>query len=91
MDNKAEYPALRAFVRGYLHQDAMAEYGSARAAAQQFCRDADRKQIDELRRECRQFRAQHKTLTELNGALQQLGAAWLFGTMEEFERMLDQN
>ena len=84
-----EYPAIRAFVRGYLHQDAREEYGSARAAGQQFCKDADRAQIQELRREWQQFQARHSSLDEINSTLQQLGCAWLFSTTDEFEQMLD--
>ncbi len=89
MDERVEYPAISAFVRGYLHQDAAAEYGSARAAAQQFYRDADRAQINELRRECNQFRRQHTSLNDINYSLHQLGCAWLFQSIAEFDQMLD--
>jgi hypothetical protein len=67
----------------------MAEYGSARIAAQQFCRDADRTQIHELRREWNQFRTRQISLDDINHNLHQLGCAWLFHTTEEFEQMLD--
>jgi hypothetical protein len=89
VDEPVEYPAIRAFVRGYLHQDAAAEYGSARAAAQQFYRDADPSQIHELRREWSHFRRRHISLSDINRSLQQLGGAWLFHTMGEFDQMLD--
>jgi hypothetical protein len=82
------YPAIRAFARGYLHQDAQAEYGSARAAAAQFCRDADRGQIDQLRTEWSAFRNQHATLPDINQALHQLGSSWQFQTLEEFQQMI---
>lgn len=42
------FPALRAFLRGYFHQDLAEEYGSPEEAARQFCEDADsleRKQV----------------------------------------------
>lgn len=89
MDERLEYPAIRAFVRGYLHEDALPEHGTARAAAQQFCRDADQTQIHELRREWKQFRRRHTSLNDINHSLHQLGSAWLFHTMGEFDQMLD--
>jgi len=89
VDETLEYPAIRAFVRGYLHQDAAAEYGSARAAAQQFYRDADQTQIHQLRREWNQFRRRNISLNDINHSLHQLGCAWLFRTMGEFEQMLN--
>jgi hypothetical protein len=42
----SEVPALAAFARGYLHQDVIAEYGSAAGAATAFAEDAS----DEERR-----------------------------------------
>jgi hypothetical protein len=36
----AEFPALRSFLRGYLHQDMKDEYGSPEEAAREFCADA---------------------------------------------------
>jgi len=42
----SEVPALAAFARGYLHQDVIAEYGSATGAATSFAEDAS----DEERR-----------------------------------------
>jgi hypothetical protein len=36
----SELPHLAAFVRAYLHEDLLAEYGSATAAADAFVRDA---------------------------------------------------
>ena len=35
------FPALRAFLRGYFHQDMKDEYGSLEEATRQFCEDAD--------------------------------------------------
>lgn len=37
----ANFPALRSFLRGYLHEDMVDEYGSAEEAAETFCEDAD--------------------------------------------------
>ncbi len=88
MDETLEYPAIRAFVRGYLHEDAAAEYGSAAAAAQQFYRDADGTQIQKLHREWNEFRCRHTTLNDINHSLNGLGCAWLFRSVGEFEQML---
>jgi CdiI immunity protein len=37
----ANFPALRAFLRGYFHEDVADEYGTPVDAADQFCEDAD--------------------------------------------------
>lgn len=89
MDESVEYPAIRAFVRGYLHEDTVAEHGSARAAALQFYRDADQGQVHELLQEWRQFRRRYPHLNDINRSLHQLGCAWRFHTMGEFQQMLD--
>ncbi len=89
MNETLDYPAIRAFVRGYLHQDAAAEYGTAAAAAQQFYRDADSTQVRQLRREWNDFRRRHTTLNQINHSLDALGCAWLFRSGGEFEQMLD--
>ncbi len=88
MKRSEQYPAIRVFVRGYLHQDAQTEYGSAHAAAAQFCRDADRQQIDQLRAEWAAFRNQHSTLPDINRALHNLGSSWQFQTLDDFQQML---
>lgn len=36
----ADFPELRSFLRGYLHQDMKDEYGSPEEAAREFCSDA---------------------------------------------------
>ena len=38
--NALEFPALAAFLKGYLHQDFPDEHGSVAAAVAAFCRDA---------------------------------------------------
>jgi hypothetical protein len=74
----AEFPALRNFLRGYFHQDLAEEYGSPKAAAQQFCQDADETQRKVLAEEWARFLARMKgqPLEALNHALTQvLGSA----------------
>ena len=83
-----EFHALREFLRGYLHQDAAVEYGSARNAANAFLDDADAGQVDELRAEWARFLTLHKTVESVNKEIQKLGAAWRFETFEELREML---
>ena len=48
--NRADFPALTAFLKGYLHEDFSEEHGSTRGAAEAFCRDAscdERRQLAE--------------------------------------------
>jgi len=82
------YPAIRDFVRGYLHQDAAAEYGSAPEAMRQFCRDSESADREKLRSEWQRLLAAHPDLAHINNELQKLGCAWLFRTREELDEML---
>lgn len=68
---RTDFPALRAFLRGYLHQDMQDEYGSAENAAKQFWRDADAEQRKATAQEWKKLTAQFKDrpLPELNRAL----------------------
>jgi len=45
------YPALKAFARGYLHEDYLQEHGSAKAAALAFCADASLEERRQVKRE----------------------------------------
>ncbi len=47
----SELPHLAAFVRAYLHEDLIAEYGSAMAAADAFVRDASTAERQAVARE----------------------------------------
>jgi hypothetical protein len=73
------FPALRQFLRGYLHQDWQEEHDSPAEAAQQFCEDASPKERQEVAREWEAFRQQTKNLSlpAISALLShQLGAAW---------------
>jgi hypothetical protein len=75
----ADFPALRQFLRGYLHQDWKAEHDSPAQAAQQFCEDASPPECGAVAREWEAFRKQTKNLSlpAISGILSaQLGAAW---------------
>lgn len=85
-----EYSALTRFLRGYLHQDAAVEYGSARAAAQQFRKDADERETAIVHSELERLLTETSALSvaDLNRALQQLGSAWQFRSRKEVEQIL---
>ena len=86
-----EYAALTRFLRGYLHQDAAVEYGSAQAAAQQFRKVADERETAIVHSELERLLAETITLSlaELNRAFQQLGSAWQFRSRKELEQILN--
>ena len=89
--NAREYSALSRFLRGYLHQDAAIEYGSAPAAAQQFRKDADERETAVVHSELERLLQETSTLSiaDLNRELQQLGNAWHFRSRAEVEQVLD--
>lgn len=75
----ANFPALRQFLRGYLHQDWQEEYDSPEEAAQQFCDDASPRERHDVAREWEAFHRQTKNLSlpAVSAVLSdQLGAAW---------------
>jgi hypothetical protein len=89
--SSADFPALRDFLRGYFHEDVVHEYGSAEAAARQFCEDADAQQrkavvqdgvrlLDKMKKD--PWAATNAALTS------KLGSAYSFESLSEFERIL---
>ncbi len=50
-----EYPALRAFMHGYLHEDYVDEYGSAVEAVHEFRSDAEDDEFNKVLKEWRHF------------------------------------
>jgi hypothetical protein len=86
-----EFPALREFLRGYLHEDLEDEYGSPQGAAKQFVQDADQKQRAAAADEWSALlqRTRNFTLDQMNQALQQLGSAWTFGSLAEIQGVAD--
>ena len=74
-----DFPALREFLAGYLHQDFTAEHGSPEAAARAFCANAEEAQrlaviadLDRFLERCRNlpFEKSRDLFTET------LGSAW---------------
>src|SRR5947199_5477393 len=87
-----DYAALSNFLRGYLHQDAAVESGSAEAAARAFRRDADERETAIVRAELDRLLAatNDRAFSELARILEEkLGAGWRFRTRQEIERMRD--
>src|SRR5271154_2386180 len=74
-----QFPALRAFMRSYLHQDFGEEYGSVEEAVRTFCEDANRDEVAAVAKEWRGFleATKGRSLTEINNLLSsKLGSAW---------------
>ena len=75
----ADFPALRQFLRGYLHEDWREEYDSAADAARQFTEDADVAEFRQVAREWQRFREYTKrwSLAAVNKTLAEaLGGSW---------------
>ncbi|HXZ78338.1 MAG TPA: contact-dependent growth inhibition system immunity protein [Terriglobales bacterium] len=87
--NPADYPHLSEFLRGYLNQDVLLEYGSPTAAATAFRRDADASQLRALQDELKRFEnaVQTMSLEEMNALLSQLGSSWIFQSRDEFRSL----
>lgn len=82
---------LREFARGYLHQDALLEYGSAIKAAKAYVADLNPTARGQAAAEALWLR---KTMTEFsigdsNAVFAKLGAAVRFKSKEEVDRVLE--
>lgn len=82
----AHFPALRAFLRGYFHEDMAEEYGSTEEAVRQFCEDADSGERKAVEAEWKRFMEQThgqplKTVNEL--LTRSLGSSCTLATPEE--------
>jgi hypothetical protein len=53
--SRLDFPVLAEFLHAYLHEDYLAEYGSAEAARQVFLADASRDERHALADECARF------------------------------------
>jgi hypothetical protein len=83
------FPALRAFLRGYFHQDMADEYGSTEEATRQFCEDADSDECSAVADEWSRFISISKDqpLPAINQLLKKLGSSCRFTTPEELHRV----
>jgi hypothetical protein len=76
--SKADFPALRTFFEGYLHQDFHDEYGSAVGAVEAFRRDASDSEVRAVRQEWNAWRTAlgQASSEEIAKTVRQLGSAW---------------
>jgi CdiI immunity protein len=86
-----DFPYLREFARGYLHQDAIAEYGSAEGAAKAYVNDLSGESRKAVAAEINWFRVATRdwALEELREAFAILGAAWAFKSEEDARLVLE--
>lgn len=86
-----QYWALSNFLRGYLHQDAAVEYGSAIGAAQAFRRDADERETAVVHSELEYLLSLSEGVSDadLFNNLAALGSAWRFASRKEVEELRD--
>jgi CdiI immunity protein len=74
-----DYPALREFFSGYLHQDFVEEYGSPTDALRGFLADASGDEILQVKEEWSALRRalRNRPWSETQSAITKLGSAWL--------------
>jgi hypothetical protein len=84
------FPALRAFMRSYLHQDFGEEYGSVEEAVRTFADDASEAEVSAVRGEWRLFleTTRGRPLGEINNLLaSKLGSAWNAASVDELSQI----
>ena len=84
------FAALRAFLRGYFHQDMAEEYGSPEEATRQFCEDADSGERKTVAEEWERFveETRGQPLATINQLLtKKLGSARTLATAEELQKI----
>jgi uncharacterized protein (DUF2267 family) len=82
------FPALRQFLRGYLHQDWQEDHDTPEEAAQQFCEDASTEEREDVARDWEAFRQRTKNLSlrAVSALLNDhLGAAWRPETADQLD------
>jgi len=85
----SEFPALREFFSGYLHEDFNDEYGSAANAARAFRGDASPEESAQARQEWAKLRKilTGRSIPEVQSSLQKLGGAWRPQDLDEFHSL----
>ena len=86
------FPALRAFLRGYLHQDFATVHGSVRAAAEAFLADASADERDQLVRELESLAtlvAGHKARALRGFIGDEMGGGWMPKSKAEILELLE--
>jgi hypothetical protein len=84
------FPELRRVFGGYLHEDVLAEHGSAEAALRAFRADASPPELRRFRKDITRFLVQTATLNldELRRVLHQLGCRWVPPSREALTTLL---
>ena len=87
----SRFPELRRVFEGYLHEDFVAEHGSAAAAIEAFRADASAAEARAFRDEARRFLAATSALdfAEVQRLVTRVGSSWIPGSRGELERVLD--
>jgi hypothetical protein len=86
----SDFPYLREFARGYLHQDVVPEHGNPHQAAVAYLSDLPKQERAALSAEAMRMRtaARQWTTKQLNHELAKLGATWSFVSSDEFMEIL---
>jgi len=84
-----EFPALKEFFSGYLHEDFNDEYGSAASAARAFRGDASPEEAVQAGHEWARLRKilTGRSISEVQTSLQKLGGAWRPQDLDEFHSL----
>ena len=87
--NRAAFPHLSAFMRGYLHEDFAQEYRTALGAAKQFLADASVDERMEVAGDAARFSllTARLSLEEIRAQIDGLGGAWNPRTRPEIDRV----
>src|SRR5689334_2025873 len=87
---RLDYPALSAFLAGYLRQDFALDHATPRGAVRAFHNDAAVADRRALAREAARFlrSMRGRPLSEIRAALAAMGAAWRPATRAAFERVM---
>jgi len=90
--SRLDFPVLAEFLHAYLHEECVAEYGSAEAARQVFLADASRDERHALADECARFSRliAHQPVAIVRRILaHDFGSAWWPGRTREVIALLD--
>ena len=86
----SHFSELRRVFEGYLHEDFVAEYGSAAAAIAAFRADAEAAEARAFRDEAQRFLALTSALdfAEVQRLITRVGSRWIPASREELESVL---
>lgn len=86
----SRFPELRRVFEGYLHEDFVAEHGSAAAAIEAFRADASAAEARAFRDEARRFLVVTRSLdfAQVQQFVTRVGSRWIPESREELETVL---